>query len=295
MVNFISSIVAEIADWQTPQAAVLMLILIALVTLRPFPPFATEQSNSRTFFLIGVSLLAVGLAPFAIANKIPLFADWGSRLQLLLPLGGSFLLWSVVVRAKERFGTDPATWFALVISLFSAFAWLKIYADFHVDWMKQSALIRKFEISPKLRTLDAILVSDETRSLNALGREYRDVEVAAIARRAIGDEKRFISRFSEFSIFERSMRASVSEREAWQLYVQVHAKYFVREYFMQDVRDVSNPVLVIISPGQFSYNRILLSFRLGLLRLRNANAYLTEIDRLIIVSDPIRLFSTNYH
>lgn len=137
--------------------------------------------------LIGVLAFILASVPYGLLGHNPTFLDWTSRHQLLLPLGGAFFLVGVIRLLGNRFGIFVLS----VVVAFSIVVNVKNYMGLYVDWEKQKQLVELFRADPRIKSAGLIGFEDETDSLNAIRRRYRDYEWSGLLKLAFGDELRF--------------------------------------------------------------------------------------------------------
>jgi hypothetical protein len=152
-----------------------------------------RNKQNIILLLLGVFIFYLGIIPYAVVGKFPanfpFQLDWGSRHQLLVPLGAAFML---VYTTKILVNSQIAVRLALLVFTI-AFISANIYnyAAFQRDWYKQVSLMENFRLLPIMGTDTSFLIDDGTLHLNANRRSYRFYEYSGLFKMAFGDEKRF--------------------------------------------------------------------------------------------------------
>lgn len=168
--------------------AILFPILFTMTFLM-IREFKTEITRKKALALFGLGFLALflGLFPYWILKLTPTFYDWTARHQLLMPLGTSLILSSLIFVIPRKFAVGL---FSLLTAASIAYC-AQTYVDFYVDWKKQQSLIEAFKASPEVRAASVLVFDDQSKNLNAIQREYRFYEWNALMVAAFGDESRF--------------------------------------------------------------------------------------------------------
>jgi len=169
------------------------VIVAAIVVARLLKKISAEekdiQQRSLTLFAFGAFAFFAGVFAYCVVNKVPHFAVWQSRFQLLVPLGSSFMLVYGMASIINN-GTVKRYLTALLIVLFICANAYSCFS-FQKDWYKQVSLIRNFSLSPEIQRNTAFLIEDKTTDLNANGRWYAFYEYTALFKEAFNDETRF--------------------------------------------------------------------------------------------------------
>jgi len=147
-----------------------------------------SQEKFNIFFIfLGLSIFILGGFAYWILGHTPIFNDWNSRHQLLLPLGTSIILLSIILASRPNF-REPLLITFLSISLFLN---VNSYKDFYIDWKKQNYLAHELSLSEDIKKSDIVVFHDETSKFNSYGRNYRNYEWNGLLFKAFNDEKRF--------------------------------------------------------------------------------------------------------
>jgi hypothetical protein len=200
--NLVISPFLMLTDWAQIKISIFLFVVVILISygiLGKLLVFSNVANNkgSILFFLLSLLVFILGGFPYWILGHVPTFVEWGSRFQLLLPLGFTFLLISLIAffRPKARL--------LVIAGVLSASTLLNIevYKDFYFDWLKQKALIMLFADNKKIQDASLIIIDDRTTSINAIHRVYRNYEWNGLLASAFGDESRFGLQIGELSSF----------------------------------------------------------------------------------------------
>jgi hypothetical protein len=159
----------------------LLAIIVALLTLKRLgidSRVLADRTLRKRYALIGFLALAAGLFPYWILGRVPAFADWNSRHQILMPLGAAFLFLGLLGCCEERL-KPPIL--AIYAGIFLALNWGN-YMSLFLDWRKQETIVRFLEDSKDVAAAN-LLVFEDT-SPNAFSRIYRFYEWNGLLRLA---------------------------------------------------------------------------------------------------------------
>ncbi len=118
---------------------IFFLAAIVAYTVRNYTKgMMAEKTNKVSLVLIAIGVFAfvLGAFPYWILGYVPTFNEWGSRHQLLLPLGFSLAFVGTTLFCFPNF---LAKW---IFSLALGFSlWINVtnYVKLFVDWQKQKA------------------------------------------------------------------------------------------------------------------------------------------------------------
>lgn len=217
-------------------AVVFLAVVVAYLLHNPIKGVLAEKKLKTSLVLVGIGVFAflLGAFPYWILGHVPTFNEWSSRHQLLLPLGFSLAL---VGATLFCFPSSIAKWiFSLAIG-FSLFINVTNYIHLYVDWEKQKALITLIANNEAIKNSKLIVFEDSTKSMNALGRSYRDYEWNGLVKTAFGDEKRY------------SVDSSNWDKKAGMRSDPLINKYYLATDFDQVA--FSNPLYVKIERAKF--------------------------------------------
>jgi hypothetical protein len=170
---------------------VLLAFLFVVFYITSSKIFISKRNLSFNFsslgVLIGIIVFLFGVFPYWVVGLTPAFLDWGSRHQILMPLGVSIILASFLSYNKMH----PILFrgfFSIMTALCLLFN-IIAYSDFFIDWKKQNELVNFFIKNEQIKNSDLLLFSDTTR--NALTRRYRFYEWNGLLKLAYNNEKHF--------------------------------------------------------------------------------------------------------
>jgi hypothetical protein len=153
---------------------------------------------------LGFVALFLGVFPYWIIGKAPIFYEWASRHQLLMPLGSAIIivgLLSIIGRFREYaqnnsiYALVPTFLNRVIISIIVGISLafnVSAYAGFYGDWQKQKQLVHLFSNNQDIQRAGLIIVEDMTEDINGLKRRYRFYEWNALMQVAFGNETRFV-------------------------------------------------------------------------------------------------------
>lgn len=151
-----------------------------------------DVSNSKNHYcllFLGVVLLFLAAYPYVVVGKVPSLVDWESRHQLLFPFGSALVIFSVVnIFIKKNIRA-----FVFTLLIFSAVVRdSKDMLDYHLDSLKQDAIIHQLSRLDELKNTDGniVLFDDLAHSYNAMNRSYRFYEFNGWMKRAFNDQTR---------------------------------------------------------------------------------------------------------
>jgi hypothetical protein len=170
--------------------ALILLLTLITYTLIVKRNFQTDGQGSFSYHLLflGIFSTLLALFPYWIVGATPTFADWGSRHQLLMPLGVSLIFVALVSKFKRK---ARIVVLSAVVAI-SLACNISSYLSLFVDWQKQSQIIQWGASNTEIRKAGLVVIQDYTMDLNALfGRNYRFYEWNGLFKNALGDERRF--------------------------------------------------------------------------------------------------------
>lgn len=148
-----------------------------------------RKFDSQVLVILVLGIFAIFLAgfPYWILEDAPTFNGWGSRHQLLFPLGISLALVAIL----NGLGTYAKNIGMAIIVAASLSCGITNYLSFFVDWNKQTELIKLFSENAKIKNSGLIIIEDKTKYLNAINRNYRFYEWNGLLERAYGNQGHF--------------------------------------------------------------------------------------------------------
>lgn len=164
-----------------------LLLVVGFVAARRTRTTLPGDSRAMGFIWIGAFLTWLAIFPYVAVLHAPIFSEWNSRNQLLMPLGVSTLcvglaLWLTFSRMDRII--PAAIYLSVAVCAYFNYEYL-------VDWRKQQEVVRVLALSDEVRNAKTIVMDDRARSLNARARHFRFYEFNGWFERAFGDESRF--------------------------------------------------------------------------------------------------------
>jgi hypothetical protein len=109
----------------------------------------------------GLVVLALGILPYLLVEKVPAFGDWDSRHQLLMPFGVAILLLAALTAARSprtgRLATIAGAAALAVAAAVSCVSSLSLAAD----WRAQQQVIALLAADPQVRDASTVVFVDE--------------------------------------------------------------------------------------------------------------------------------------
>ena len=184
------------------------ILFVAVCSIPLVLHFASNRFGGlkRPNLLISTGVFSVSIAAFPymlgghlvdisdwLIAVIPNFSDWGSRHQLLLPLGVSLIIVGSIKMDKPeklRWNTYP-----VLTTLLAVFVLLNITfaQEYFLDSKKQDAVIEAMASNPDLKSVRAIYIDDQAVRFNARGRLIRSYEWEGMLEKVFGDNSRKVS------------------------------------------------------------------------------------------------------
>jgi hypothetical protein len=164
-----------------------LFAFLAVACMFVLPRFTSVGSsqNQKRLLIAGCVALACALFPYCLLRLAPTFFEWGSRHQLLMPLGASVLC----VWAQSYLKPDARYIGLAVITGVSLAIHLQVYSELADDWRKQQEIISLLSHSAPVRDADLVIFQDRTQ--NARKRSFRFYEWNGLLKQAFRDERRF--------------------------------------------------------------------------------------------------------
>jgi hypothetical protein len=227
--------------FRIPVGLTLIYILIVYMLFRKFNSSDTDL-NFKSHYFVGIFALFLGVFPYLLIGKAPSFYDWGSRHQILMPIGIALIITSILSLNRKFSSPVIICLIAVSLSCFNA-----SYIHLAKDWSKQIQIISQLRNLPLMDSCSEIEVQDLTQDLNAFGRTYRFYEWNGISKMATGNESHFIYNKSEAPAFKSGdynnyFNDQFSAGEFSQTLKNVKCDM----YISRDIQD-SNKVRILIS------------------------------------------------
>lgn len=139
---------------------------------------------------VGLLVLIVGMLPYLLVGKLPSFAEWETRHQLLMPFGTSIIL-VAAVRAigavgLHRLARVAGAGLVIVMLVTSIATSLTLVAD----WHKQMQIASALEDSLTVKDASTVVFIDSASSLNYDSRSFSFYEFNGWMTMAFGDQSR---------------------------------------------------------------------------------------------------------
>ena len=138
-----------------------------------------RSNRNFVIFLFGVGITALALLPYFLGGSYPDYvsviafrADWGSRHQLLMPLGLAATI--VGLNGMGTFSKKNQVFkicmgFSLMFNLYSA-------STYYLDSTKKNEVVKLFNSRIDIEEDTQIVIIDDSKRFNGRGSSYRDYE-----------------------------------------------------------------------------------------------------------------------
>jgi hypothetical protein len=171
--------------------------IVLFILLLLFSTFFTRQNNEmekKDVYVLLIGFLAFFLGSFAYiaVGKIPNLYNWASRLQILLPLGFSLMLYySIQILSNLLNFKDiikKFIYFILVLSFVSFH--LNEQIKYNIDWMYQQSIIENFRTSETIKDNSTFIVKNELGDKLVDTRKLGFYQLNGMAELAFGNDTR---------------------------------------------------------------------------------------------------------
>ena len=169
------------------------------------------NKKDKYFFMFGFIAFFLGSFAYIAVGKMPSLYNWASRLQVLLPLGFSFILYygikwfANLLNIKENI--KLFIYFLLLLS-FSIFH-VKEQIKYNIDWMYQQSIIENFKINDIVKNSSTFIVKNELGDKLVDSRRLGFYQLNGMAKVAFGNDKRFfpatekeLKKFEKFKMYK---------------------------------------------------------------------------------------------
>lgn len=162
---------------ETVDQAFMMIIAVpTFIVLTTFVMFKLINPGSDSFhghnqkfyhlcgIIGGILMLFLGIFPYLAVNHMPKLYTWESRDQLLVPLGGSFVIFFGMSYLFQQFGLKDKHrhfFFCILLALFMACNFQN-YLVYQRHWYQQLSLMHHFSNMPLISDASTFLINDQT-------------------------------------------------------------------------------------------------------------------------------------
>ncbi len=140
-----------------------------------------KKNTTKGFFYlwIGSGITALALLPYFLigyfrpyASIIALRADWGTRNQILMPLGLALCVVGVNSVLRLYFKNVIFTLTTIISLIFNTY----FGSNYFLDSLKKDQVVELFSVQPALENKIEVVIVDLTKRFNGRGSTYRDSE-----------------------------------------------------------------------------------------------------------------------
>lgn len=195
----------------------IIFLFIIIINVRINARSETKSVKFYLWLLIsGIVLFYAGSFSYVLVGKMPVMeyknSGFNSRHQLLLGLGLSFIIFSIIEMLHLFSKTKLKVKYIYVVLFFMFFS-SGVYSlmQFKRDWIKQQVIIRFFKTNEIIKANRAFIISDETIEYNAFGRKVAFYEYTGMLKYALGEETRFAISQVNIDVVQKWYKRGVRE------------------------------------------------------------------------------------
>ena len=191
---YFSFILPIVESFSVLHLAAVFIILYFLFESRKQGNSNINLVQSYWFFGLGALLFALAVFPYVAVGKFP--ADtWGSRHQLLVPLGFSFMFYFLVNIVVKRFQLSQYIKIFILNAFVIIFVSQSVYQGYlyKKDWLYKSAIQQNFKDSDLIKNNTTFIVRKNLGEVLVNESMLRYYEYTGTLRSAFGDDKRFMT------------------------------------------------------------------------------------------------------
>ena len=201
--------------FDTLQEFILIFLSITVLTLLTlfyfFRDVKQEETSYRVLFFIfalGFFLFYIAAYPAYVVHKIPSPLTFNSRLELLMPLGWSFMTVSFIMLFTKTLRLPPLVntlFFGIIASYYITFNTITMLQFMKDDFVQQSLIIN-FKNHEKIKNAHRLVIYDYNRYDHVYRRKFAWYEYNYLLKQAFGDETRFATDYldkREITHFEK--------------------------------------------------------------------------------------------
>jgi hypothetical protein len=181
-------------------ASVSVAVIALLISNKIFESFTRRKS----FVLMGIILLSLGVFPYLILKLNPTFYEWSSRHQLLMPFGAGLLIFGLLSCLQKRFQ---------LFAVFSVVTFSMLYTNItyhalYLDWQLQKSVIKEIKAFKTDNKLDfpvnSLFLVDDKQFCYALKRTPRFYEYNGWLKAALAREHNFALNINDLESFNNA-------------------------------------------------------------------------------------------
>lgn len=201
----------------------------------------TRQKSDFIFLTFGVFAYLVAIFPYIAVGKPPLFYDWDTRHQLLMPLGTSFVLYYTIKIALSQFRIHRHVLYIGMSVLLSVFTIANIKNQFsYMDhWYKELSIMENMRVSEIVKNNTTFLFTDNTKDYNVHDSFLRFYELTGFMKQVFRDQTRFGMVDYEYHYYTFIMHDDLG-------------KYFTYRYNMKDYKRKAFDCTITINKGAYA-------------------------------------------
>ncbi len=268
--GFYSSIIVPMTLSINYAASNLLIVLIVLFIINKVKIFHSDMFDDRKIninfkmlFFSSFVLLFLGMFAYLLVGKTPSLINWNSRHQILLPVGASIFLFSIIYFWLNNIKSEGLRkqFVLLPVAIFIVFN-INIYFSYIVDWYKQESFIENVLESDKLMQSPTFIVVDNTKEINALNRSKSFIDYTGIFK-------------------QRFIKENKLATEDYLLDTNEYLKYKGdKVYGISDWMPSLPEYIVYLNYGSFAIDNVIV-FKMMFNNLFNSNKNLISIKKIL--------------
>ncbi len=247
----------------------LWFIIILLLYFIIKKNYITIYYNLKTpiFFYLGVLLFLLAIFPYIAVVKQPEMDGFGSRFQLLTPIGLAFIFYFGINIIQKYFNLSDKIKIALLFILIFSFVTKNIYTfyKFQVDELYMTSIMMNFKNNNEIDKNTTFIINNNIRDKLIHRREPPYYEWNGMLKYCFNHDTKLAIYYHDYK--------KLSSYEKVQSYKQYNFSQWKR----------TKPILVTISYNYKTKDKRMIR-KLLLMKLTNYKKYLNEVKKLTLVT-----------
>jgi len=244
------------------------ICFLLIIRLKPadFRRLVSKEENYIATIFIGLIIFAIGAYPYCVVGKVPTFEGYDTRHQLLLPVGSSIILVSLVYIFFKKKLTFIILSFLTILFLFTT---MSQNLQYFKGGLKQNSIVQHFKNNKLIHDNTSFLFLDLCEEYDANSREYAFYSLNGMSKMAFGVEDKLICEYNEF--------VKYGNNYGWDVLSQDSKKFNMKDYSFQVPTH-----LIKIDNGSYPLTTISV-IKLIVLKYLNPLKYDNSINDIIIM------------
>jgi len=179
-------------------------LVVSVIALFISNKMVESFTRRKSYVLMGIIMLSLGVFPYLILRLIPTFYEWSSRHQLLMPFGAGLLIFGLLSCLQKRLQ---------LFAVFSVVTFSMLYTNItyhalYLDWQLQKRVIKEikaFKTDNKLDVpINSLFLVDDKQFCYALKRTPRFYEYNGWLKAALASEHNFALNINDLESFSNA-------------------------------------------------------------------------------------------